>query len=471
VVVEGASSVDEAILTGESMPVDKQAGDPVFAGTINGNGALRLRMVRAAAETTLARIVRMVEKAQEHKAVAQRVIERWQGPYVTGVLAVSAVAIVAHLITGGDFSAALMTGMVLLVAASPCAVVLASPVAVLAAVTRGAHEGVLFKGGSHLERLAIVRTMAFDKTGTVTRGQPVVVGVDPLESDDADALLALAAAVERQSEHPLAHAIVSAAVRRGLPLVDVASFGSDPGLGVWGRVAGRWVGVGRPVLFERQGVTLPDELVHRSADGAETRILIYHEGGCRGAIRLADEIRPEAKGALESLQRLGIQRLIMLTGDHAASAARVAAELGLREFKAGLRPEEKLAEIRRLAKDGEGIAMVGDGVNDAPALAAATVGIAMGAAGSDVALETADVVLMRGDLRGLVEAVRLARRCRRTIEQSLLAAFSVIGVLVLLTLVGWLALPAAVVCHEGSTVLVVLNGLRLLRKSDPGIRS
>ncbi|MGE0481656.1 MAG: heavy metal translocating P-type ATPase [Phycisphaerae bacterium] len=465
VVVDGAGAVDESIVTGEALPIDKVVGSIIFAGTINANGALLVRTSKPATASTIARIVALVEDAQVHKAATQRTIERWQTRYVLGVLAISAATILGYLLATGNPGDALRTGMVMLVAASPCAIVLASPVAVLAAVTRGARQGVLFKGGSYLERLARIDTVAFDKTGTVTFGRPIVTSVHALDGYAEDDVLATAAALERLSEHPLAAAVVREAVRRRLPLAEVRDFASSPGLGVRGAVAGRWVGVGRADFFEQQGRELPPPLLreHANPRNGKTVVFVQRDDGLAGAIQLSDELRPDARDAVAALRRMGIAHLVMLTGDQPEPAARVAEAVGIDDVRAALQPADKLLEIQRLAKTNSGVAMVGDGVNDAPALAAATVGIAMGAAGSDVALETADIVLMRDDLRALAGAIDLARRTQRTILQSLAFAGGMIAVLILLTLTGLLTLPLAVICHEGSTVLVVLNGLRLLR--------
>ncbi|MEP0847089.1 MAG: cadmium-translocating P-type ATPase [Phycisphaerae bacterium] len=470
VVLEGTSAADEAIVTGESMPVDKQPGDGVFAGTFNTNGSLLVRMSRPPTESTIARIVQLVEEAQERKANAQRMIEAWESPYVWTVLGVCALTILVKWLATGETGAAIYTGMVLLVAASPCAVVLASPVAVLATVTHAARHGVLYKGGAHIEALSRVTTVAFDKTGTLTRGKPAVTAVIAGDGASEDDVLRVAAAAESHSEHPLAKAIVARAAQRRLALPAAAEFAREPGVGISARVGSRWVRAGRLALFEKYGVAVPASLLARLRDvGDQTAIVVLEEEGAAGIVVLSDELRPEARPALAALRRLGIERFVVLTGDHPGPAAAVARELGIREVHADLLPEQKVAELHRLAKENGGVLMVGDGVNDAPALAAATVGIAMGAAGSDVALETADVVLMPDDLNGLPKAIHLARRCRAIIHQSLAFAFGMMAVLVTLTLLGLpafgmsLPLPLAVLGHEGSTVLVVLNGLRLLR--------
>lgn len=463
-VVSGETAVDESIVTGESLPVEKRVGDKILAGTINQHGVLTVRVTSLAGESTIARIVRLVEQAQENRPAAQRLIEQFEGPYVVGVLALTTLAILTIWIAGGNWLAAVQRGMVLLVAASPCAVVLASPVAVLATVTRGARQGVLFKGGAFIEKLATVRNFAFDKTGTLTTGRPAVRAIAPGPGVTEDELLCVAASVERNSQHPLAQAIVAHARRRDVALEEVEEFREQAGLGVSARLRGANVRIGRLTLLPEALRPALDELHsrHRAALDGTTPIIVLRDGTLLGVLGLADEIRPDAAAAITTLRRQGVGELVMLTGDHAAPAAAVARSLEINTWHADLLPEEKVAWIERLRASG-GVAMVGDGVNDAPALAAASVGVAMGAAGTDVALETADVVLLRDDLSGLPKALAGARGCRRVIAQSLVFAFSVIAALVVLTMTERLSLPLAVVGHEGSTFLVVLNGLRMLR--------
>lgn len=468
VIVEGAGAVDQSVVTGESMPVDKQPGDRVFAGTFNVNGALLVRVLKAASESTIARIVQMVQASHAHKDRAQRLIDRLEPGYVGGVLVFSAITFLIQLGIVGNAKIALYNAMVVLVSASPCAVVLASPVAVLAAVTRAAQFGILFKGGSYLEQLSRARVFAFDKTGTLTLGQPAVDEVVPFSNHSPDELLRVAAGAERQSEHPLAQAVVRAATQRGLQIPDAEDFVSDPGLGVAARIDGAWVRVGKPALALRSGIQLESVIRERIASiNARTAVLVHSEAGIRGMLTFTDKIRPETRASLRALRRLGVERFVMLTGDEQSAAQPAASTLELDEYKAGLLPEQKTAELHRLAKAHPGgVVMVGDGVNDAPALAAATVGVAMGTGGSDVALESADVVLMRSDLSALPVAVRLSRRYTQVLSQSLLLAAGVIVVLVTFALCNLLYLPIAVIFHEGSTILVILNGLRLLR--DPG---
>lgn len=463
VVIDGRSSVDESIVTGESLPVEKAPGAVVLAGTMNDHGSLLVRVTKRDEDSTIARIVRMVESAQASRASAQRIIEQWQTPYVLAVLGASALSIAVGMIVGRAWVDAIRAGMVLLIAASPCAVVLASPVAVLAAVTRGARAGVLFKGGAPLEQLAKVNVLAFDKTGTLTTGKLSVVEIRPLAPHTSDELLGLAAALESRSEHPIARPIVAEAQRRGLVPLDVTEFRNIAGVGVCGRVGGQAAGAGRPELFAEIGLTVAPTLLDAfQQDVGQSRLVVAQVGGPQGVIGLSDVPRAEAGDALARLRRLGVTRQVLLTGDRAAAARGLAARLGLTDVRADLRPEDKCDAVASLASNGDVVAMIGDGVNDAPALARASVGLAMGGAGADVAMETADVVLMRDDLHGLADAVTLARLCRRTIRTSLIFAATVMAGLVIASLAGLLSLPAAVVAHEGTTVIVIFNGLGLL---------
>lgn len=458
---DGASAVDESVITGEPLPVDKQPGGLLFAGTFNADGALLARVLRRETESTLARIVRMVEAAQEHKPAPQRLIEKWQSPYVLGVLGLTGLTTLVAMVVTKDVAGAARMGMVMLVAASPCAVVLATPAAILAAVTRAAQLGILTKSGASLESLAVADVVAFDKTGTLTRGAPSLVGLRVSGEWSEEEALAVAAALERHSEHPLARAIVAHADGRGAATLDASEFLRLPGAGISGRVGGQGVRVGRVTLFEEAGARVPSELLAENQPG-ETIVAVRREDGAAAILRFQDMLRDEAEDAIADLREVGIEKFVLLTGDQAAAAAPVAARLGIAVVKAGLRPEDKVKELHRLAKSERGVIMVGDGVNDAPALAAASVGVALGRFGSDVAMESADVVLIRDDLCEVADIVRIARTARRVIQQSLGLALGMVVALVGLALLG-MPLTFAVIAHEGTTVCVILNGLRLLR--------
>lgn len=469
VVVEGTTWADEATISGESTPVQKVAGAGVFAGTINGSGSVLVRMTRAVADSTLERIIRLVREARAEKTATQVFVESWQQPYVIGVLAGALLTFLGSwLWHNQDWHDAFYHAMVLLVVASPCAVVVGAPAVVLSAIARAARHGVLFKGGYHLEALGQTDVLAFDKTGTITVGKPSVTAVWAVEGVEADDLIRLAAAVEQRSEHHLAETVVGEARRRSLHLPDAEDFENHTGTGVHAHVDGRWVGVGRERLFEAHDVAIPpavQQAAERFRDAGQTALLVIADGTA-GVLALADQPRAEAAGALRALRHLGVRQIVLLTGDHERVARAVAKEVGADAVYASLLPEQKVLELRRLQDASRVVAMVGDGINDAPALAAATVGIAMGGAGTDVALEVADVVLMRDDLAALPFAVWLSRLARRRLRQNLAFAFSVIGLLVI---AGFLGLPLwlGVLGHEGSTVLVVLNGLQLLWEPAP----
>ena len=472
-VSEGETWADEATLTGESEPVSKVVGSPVFAGTINGRGSPLIRMTRAVADTTLERIVRSVHDAQATKTGAQLLVESWRGPYVAGVLLASVFVFVGSwFLHRQGFSDSFYHAMVMLVVASPCAVVVGAPAVLLSAIARAARHGVLFKGGAHLEMLGRVDVIAFDKTGTITPGKPVVTSAWAAGDLGQDRLLGLAAAVERHSEHHLGAAVIAEATRRGSACPEISEFEAHAGLGAHARADGLWVGIGRESLFESHGKSLPPAVsaaARRVREAGQTALIVVLEGDgppAGGVIAVSDQPRPDAAAALAALKRSGVARILILTGDHERIARAVAERVGADDVRAGLMPEEKVVELKRLMNAGHLLAMVGDGVNDAPALATAHVGIAMGAAGTDVALEVADVVLIRDDLRALSFAVWLSRLARRRVRQNLVFAFGVIGLLVLSSFFG-LPLWMGVVGHEGSTLLVVLNGLRLLWESPP----
>jgi Cd2+/Zn2+-exporting ATPase len=464
-IISGTTAVDQSTLTGESIPVERAAGDPVFAGTINLTGALEVRVTTLPHETTLAKIIALVESAQGQKATTQQRIDHLQQGYAIAVLAAAtALAIFPTLIFHHPFVATFYRAMTLLVVASPCALVVSTPATILAAIANGARQGILFKGGVHLERMGRLNVVAFDKTGTLTLGRPRVTDAIPAHGITSDDLLGLAAALEQRSEHPLGAAIVEAARSARTPLPDPDTFEAVPGKGIRGTVEGRSLVIGSAALLEEQGVVLPEPLADAAARlraGGKTTVFVASTRAL-GVIGIADPLRPEAVEACADLRHLGVRRLIVLTGDHAAVGNAIGAQVQADDVRAETLPHEKAEMIKALRRAYGEVAMVGDGINDAPALAAATVGIAMGAAGTDVALETADVVLMSSDLRQVAYAVALSRKTRQVIRQNLIFALGVIAALVTATLLGHLRLPLAVVGHEGSTVLVVLNGLRLL---------
>jgi Cd2+/Zn2+-exporting ATPase len=494
VVVEGEGTVDESTLTGESMPVAKKAGAPVFAGTINQSGSLEVRVTKLAHESTIARLIKLVEEAQSEKAPTERFLDKFEQIYAMGVIGLTLLlAGVPPLIFDVPFADAAYRAITVMVVASPCALVISTPAAILSAIANGARRGILFKGGAHLEEAARLEVIAFDKTGTLTMGKPAVTDVTiiPLTAlahaaasravrrDQENILLALAAAVESKSEHPLARAIVETARHRGLTIPSATNFASTPGQGVRAHVAfmgGMDIAVGSLRYFD--GVRLHGleramcEMERLQYEG-KTAVLVAKlrantsspQAVVLGVIAIADVLRPSAPQVVERLHRLGIRRVVMLTGDNERVARAVARQAGVDEYYADLLPQDKVTLIKRLSRAGDRprhVAMVGDGVNDAPALASASLGIAMGAAGTDVALETADVVLMSDDLRQIAYAIALSRQTRRVIIQNLIFAIAVIAVLVAVALGLQLPLPLGVVGHEGSTVIVVLNGLRLL---------
>ncbi len=473
IVIEGESWVDESTLTGESEPIQKVPGSDVFSGTMNGQGAVSVQMTKAIADTTLERIVHMVHEAQAQKTPTQRFVESWQQPYVIGVFASAIlVFLAARVIHTSSWYDAFYHAMVLLVAASPCAVVVSSPSVMLSAIALAGRHGILFKGAVHLETLGKVDVLAMDKTGTVTIGKPTVTEVWTTDGASMTRFLSLVAAVEKQSEHPLAIPVMEEARRQGIPekSLELKDFHSHTGLGVFATVEGVWVGAGREKLFETYKVEMLSGIIktaQRMREAGQTAlIVIAKQEQIGGVIGVADRLRPEAARTIAKLKELGVRDVVLLTGDHERVALAIAKELGVDEVRAGLLPDGKVTELLRLSKDGRCVAMIGDGVNDAPALATADVGIAMGGAGTDVALEVADVVLMRDDLKGLPLAVWISRMARKRVRQNMVFAFGTIAILVLSTFYK-LPLWIGVLGHEGSTVLVVLNGLRMLWERMP----
>ncbi|MFF7853053.1 heavy metal translocating P-type ATPase [Streptomyces sp. NPDC007904] len=455
-VLDGVGEVDQATITGESLPVVKRPGDEVFAGTLNGTGALRVQVGRDPGDSVIARIVTLVEEASRTKAPTQLFIEKIEQRYAVGVVAATLAVFGIPLAFGENLTDALLRAMTFMIVASPCAVVLATMPPLLSAIATAGRHGVLVKSAVAMERLGEIDAVALDKTGTLTEGTPEVTAVRPLPGSglDEDALLALAASAEHAGEHPLARAVVAAARARALPLAPATDFTAEPGRGITATVAGRVVTAGRAGT----------DAAGDAADGA-TVIRVTRDGTPVGTLALTDRLRVDAPAATAALTSLTGTAPVLLTGDNAHAAARVATATGLTDVRAGLLPEDKVNAVRTLQDAGRKVLFVGDGVNDAPALAAAHAGIALGRAGSDLALETADAVVVRDELTAVPAVVRLSRTARRLVLQNLVIAGVAITGLVLWDLVGHLPLPLGVAGHEGSTVLVGLNGLRLLRES------
>ncbi|GAA2482380.1 heavy metal translocating P-type ATPase [Streptomyces thermolineatus] len=472
-VLDGVSEVDQATITGEPLPVAKQPGDEVFAGTLNGTGALRVRVERDPSDSVIARIVRMVEEASETKAPTQLFVEKIEQRYSIGMVAATVALFVLPLALGDDLRSALLRAMTFMIVASPCAVVLATMPPLLSAVANAGRHGVLVKSAVVMEHLGQVDRVALDKTGTLTEGTPRVTEVRPLAADgregrpDEDALLALAAAAEYPSEHPLGRAVVAAARLRGLHPPQAEDFASTPGLGVTATVQGAKVAVGTPERL-LDGLTGERAEAARGAASAleaegRTAVLVLRDGDPVGVLGVADRLRPDAAATVAALTALTGAGPVLVTGDNPRAAARLAAEAGITDVRAGLLPQDKVDAVTRLQAAGRKVLVVGDGVNDTPALAAAHIGIAMGRAGSDLALETADAVVVRDELAAVPAVVALSRRARRLVVQNLVIAGVFIAGLVVWDLAGTLPLPLGVAGHEGSTVIVGLNGLRLLR--------
>ncbi|WP_406004524.1 heavy metal translocating P-type ATPase [Streptomyces sp. NBC_00987] len=467
-VLDGASEVDQATITGEPLPVTKEPGDEVFAGTLNGTGALRVTVERDPSDSVIARIVAMVEEASGTKAPTQLFIEKVEQRYSIGMVAATVALFAVPLAFGAALQPTLLRAMTFMIVASPCAVVLATMPPLLSAIANAGRHGVLIKSAVVMERLGQIDAVALDKTGTLTEGTPRVTDIRPLPAPGLteDALLSLAAAAEHPSEHPLARAVTEAARTRGLVLPPVADFTSAPGTGVTATVDGRTVAVGSParLLDVRPGAAEPAAgLAARLEEAGRTAVLVVLDGTPVGVLGIADRLRPDARSTVARLTGLTGRTPVLVTGDNPRAAARLGAEAGIEDVRAGLLPQEKVHAVRGMESVGHKVLVVGDGVNDAPALAAAHTGIAMGRAGSDLALETADAVVVRDELATVPTAVALSRRCRRLVVQNLVIAAVFITGLVVWDLAGTLPLPLGVAGHEGSTVIVGLNGLRLLR--------
>ncbi|HLK80813.1 MAG TPA: cation-translocating P-type ATPase [Xanthobacteraceae bacterium] len=458
VVETGSSAVDQSSVTGESMPVEVVRGSRVFGGTLNGNGALEIRVSKEHADTVLARVIHQVEQAQASKGSAQRFADRFGAVYTPAMFALAILLSVLPPLFGADFREWFYRALVVLTVSCSCGLVISVPVAVVAAISRAARDGILIKGGAYLEALGSVRTVAFDKTGTLTRGRPRLTDVIPARGNDAGEILRLAASIEAASAHPISGAVLEAARSRGITWDTGRDLRSIAGSGIEATVDGRRLFVGKAQINGE----VKDEVAKLEAEG-KTVMVLAQASEPLGVLAVSDEPRAEAREVVRALGALGIRRSVMLTGDNEATAAAVARSLGIDDWRAGLLPEDKTSAVNKLREAEGAIAMIGDGINDAPALATADVGIAMGAAGSDVALETADVALMADDLRKLPQAILLSRRALTNIHQNIALSLAAVAILVTFALLGRLSLTSGLLLNEGSALLIIANGLRLLR--------
>ncbi len=463
----GESHVNQAPITGESVPVYKSPGAEVFGGAINGRGVLDVQVTRLRRDSTLARIIHLVERAQAQRAPSQTFVDRFARVYTPIVLVLAvAIAVVPPLLLGGAWSAWIYRSLVLLVISCPCALVISTPVSIVSALAAAARKGVLIKGGARLERLAGVRCVAFDKTGTLTKGRLTVTDIVPLNGAQPAEILALAASIESHSEHPIGRAIVERAAADGVTLTRVDGVEALPGLGAQGQLAARMVVVGSLRLIEQRGLSGPD--VERATTALAARgqstVVVAADGQAIGVIGVADEAREGAEDTVEMLGRHGIEHVVLLTGDHELAARALAARVGISDYRAALLPDQKLAAVESLRARYGALAMVGDGVNDAPALAAADVGIAMGAAGTDAALETADVALMADELAKIPYALRLSRATVRNIRMNVGFSLALKAAFLILALTGHATLWMAVLADMGASLIVIGNALRLLRE-------
>ncbi|ABO66017.1 Cation-transporting ATPase, E1-E2 family [Geobacillus thermodenitrificans NG80-2] len=471
VVVNGASTVNEAAITGESMPSEKTVGDSVFAGTLNGEGFLEVKVTKRTDETTLAKMIDLIEEAQAERAPSQAFIDRFARYYTPFIIIFALfIAIVSPLWMGGAWLDWVYRGLAVLVIGCPCALVISTPVAIVTAIGNAARRGVLIKGGVYLEQIGRLRAVAFDKTGTLTKGKPAVTDIIVYEGK-RERLLAVAAAIEKRSQHPLASAVVRQAKEEGVSFLDVPvdEFQSLTGQGVKAVVGNETYYIGSPSLFVDMLGRLPDEVEQRIAafrQEGKTVMAIGTASRLLGLIAAADQLRSSAPDTIKAMRRLGVKEVAMVTGDHEQTAQAIGRQAGVSDIRAGLLPEQKLAAIRELKQRYGMTAMVGDGVNDAPALAAADVGVAMGGAGTDTALETADVVLMADDLRQLPYTIRLGSRTLAIIKQNIAFALGLKVLALIAAVPGWLTLWLAVFADMGATLLVTLNSMRLLRVKE-----
>ena len=470
VIVGGKSSVNQAPITGESVPITKKPGDDIFAGTLNGPGTLEVSVTKLAQDTTLSRIIRLVESAQAERAPSQAFVDRFAAVYTPVVFTLAVgIALLPPLVWGYQWAEWIYRALALLVVACPCALVVSTPVAIVSAITAAARQGVLIKGGLYLEAAGTLQAIAFDKTGTLTRGEPEVTDVIATGDWQQSELLGKAADMEARSEHPLAVAIVKAAEKQGHVMTPVDDFMAIAGRGGRGTVADEVLYIGNSQLFNERGTDLSPavDAIDRLQQAGKTVMIVGTTEAVMGLIAVADTVRQDSAATIVELKKAGIQHVIMLTGDNPKTAQAIAAQVGVDEVKADLLPEDKLDAIRELQTRYGQVAMVGDGVNDAPALALSSVGIAMGGAGSATALEAADIVLMADDLKNLPFTIELSRRALQIIRQNISFSIGIKVVAVLAVFPGWLTLWLAILADMGATLLVTLNSLRLLAKPTP----
>jgi Zn2+/Cd2+-exporting ATPase len=473
IVIKGLSAVNQATITGESVPVAKNVDDEVFAGTLNEEGLLEVKVTKHVDDTTIAKIIHLVEEAQAEKAPSQAFVDRFAKYYTPIIMLIAlGVAVVPPLFFGGDWDKWIYQGLAALVVGCPCALVISTPVAIVTAIGNAARNGVLIKGGIHLEEMGAIKAIAFDKTGTLTYGVPVVTDYIPQPDTDSDELLTIIAALENGSQHPLASAIMKKAEQDHLPYKDltIEEFSSITGKGIKGKVIDKMYYVGSPNLFDEILINgVPSDLksaISELQNQGKTVMVAGTETEILGLLAVADEVRGNSKSVIQKLHSIGIQETIMLTGDNSGTANAIGNQVGVSNINAELLPQDKLAFIKELRNKYDRVAMVGDGVNDAPALAASTVGIAMGGAGTDTALETADIALMADDLGKLPFTVKLSRKALAIIKQNITFSLGIKLVALLLVIPGWLTLWIAIFADMGATLIVTLNGLRLLRVKD-----
>ncbi len=464
-VLTGSSTVNQAAITGESIPVVKTSGDNVFAGTLNEEGALEVTVTKLVGDTTIAKIIHLVEDAQAEKAPSQKFVDKFAKYYTPVIIGIAILVAIIPPLLGGDWNAWIYQGLAVLVVGCPCALVVSTPVAIVTAIGNAARQGVLIKGGIHLEETGRLDVIAFDKTGTLTKGYPEVTDFIVSEEVAQEQLLSAIAAVESMSQHPLAKAVVNYAHQNGAQKVEVSNFQSVTGKGAYAEIDGETTYIGS-LSWAQELSSLPEAMLQRAVSlqrQGKSVMAIVTGTAFSGLLAVADPIRAESRDVLKQLKEIGIRHTVMLTGDHQVTAEAIATELGVTDVRAGLMPEDKLTAIKQLSDQYGRVAMVGDGINDAPALAAASVGIAMGGAGTDTALETADIALMADDLGKLPYTMKLSRKTLRIIKENIMFALGLKIIALLLIIPGWLTLWIAIFADMGATLLVVLNSLRLLR--------